>query len=133
MLKSDCTPLGQGGNIVERVSGALMAQKKYSRQQRSVSKTKKHPEPMAIALDKFVHALGITKKMKHFSVITSWAEIVGEQIARVTEAERIENGILFVKTATAPWRNELMMRRLEIMEKVNAAAGSKVVKEIRFR
>ncbi|MBI5471832.1 MAG: hypothetical protein HY961_05755 [Ignavibacteriae bacterium] len=25
------------------------------------------------------------------------------------------------------------MRRLEIMEKVNAAAGSKVVKEIRFR
>jgi len=88
---------------------------------------------MAIALDKFVHALGIMKKMKQFSVITSWAEIVGEQIARVTEAERIENGILFVKTATAPWRNELTMRRLEIMEKVNAAAGSKVVKEIRFR
>lgn len=88
---------------------------------------------MAIALDKFVHSLGITKKMKQFSVITSWAEIVGEQIARVTEADRMENGILFVKTATAPWRNELTMRRMEIMEKVNAAAGSKVVKEIRFR
>lgn len=88
---------------------------------------------MVIALDKFVHSLGITKKMKQFSVITSWSEIVGEQIARVTEADRMENGILFVKTATAPWRNELTMRRMEIMEKVNAAAGSKVVKEIRFR
>ncbi len=103
------------------------------RQRRTSDKIKKHPEPMVIALDKFVHALGITKKMKQFSVITSWAEIVGEQIARVTEADRMENGILFVKTATAPWRNELTMRRMEIMEKVNAAAGSKVVKEIRFR
>ncbi len=88
---------------------------------------------MVIALDKFVHSLGITKKMKQFSVITSWAEIVGEQIARVTDADRMENGILFVKTSTAPWRNELTMRRMEIMEKVNAAAGSNVVKEIRFR
>ncbi|MEO8168431.1 MAG: DUF721 domain-containing protein [bacterium] len=103
------------------------------RQRRTSDKIKKHPEPMVIALDKFVHSLGITKKMKQFSVITSWAEIVGEQIARVTEADRMENGILFVKTATAPWRNELTMRRIEIMEKVNAAAGSNVVKEIRFR
>ena len=110
-----------------------MTQRKYTRQQRGPEKTKKQPESFAIALQKFVHQVGITKKMKQFSVITSWAEIVGEQIARVTNAERIENGILFVKTATAPWRNELTMRRMEIMEKVNAAAGSKVVKEIRFR
>jgi predicted nucleic acid-binding Zn ribbon protein len=96
-------------------------------------KTKKQPEPIAVALDKFVHALGMTKKMKQFSVITAWTEIVGDQVAKVTEAERVENGILFVKTKSAPWRNELTMRRLEILEKVNAAAGSKVVKEIRFR
>lgn len=104
-----------------------------SRQQRSAKQTKKYPEPFAVALDKFVHQIGITKKMKQFSVVTSWPEIVGERIAKVTEAERIENGILFVKTATAPWRNELTMRRLEIMEKVNTAAGSRIVKEIRFR
>jgi predicted nucleic acid-binding Zn ribbon protein len=110
-----------------------MTQKKYSRNSRSADKVKKQPEPMAIALDKFVHSLGITKKMKQFSVITSWAEIVGEQLARVTTAERMENGILFVKTKTAPWRNELTMRRMEILEKVNTASGSKVVKEIRFR
>lgn len=71
--------------------------------------------------------------MKQFSILTSWGEIVGEQIARVAHAERIENGILFVKTATAPWRTELTMRRMEILEKVNAAAGSNIVKEIRFR
>jgi predicted nucleic acid-binding Zn ribbon protein len=108
-------------------------QKKHSRRQPSAAKSRSQPEPFALALDKFVHQIGITKKMKQFSIITSWPEIVGAQIARVTQAERIDNGILFVKAATAPWRNELTMRRLEIMEKVNAAAGSKVVKEIRFR
>ena len=86
--------------------------KRVFRRRSGATKTKKYPEPLSLSLDKFVHSLGITKKMKQFSVITSWAEIVGEQIARVTEAERIENGILFVKTATAPWRNELTMRRL---------------------
>ncbi len=110
-----------------------MTEKKYSRRSQGEGSVRKNPEPMAIALDKFVHALGITKKMRQFSIITSWPDIVGEQVARVTAAERIENGILFVKTKTAPWRNELTMRRLEILEKVNAAAGSKVVKEIRFR
>lgn len=110
-----------------------MAAQKYTRRQHSQTKAKKQPEPFALALDKFVHQLGITKKMKQFSVITSWPAIVGEQIARVTQAERIENGILFVRTATAPWRNELTMRRMEIIEKVNTAAGSNVVKEIRFR
>ena len=53
-------------------------------------------------------------------------------IARATAAERIEKWNS-VKTTTAPWRNELTMRRMEIREKVNAAAGSKVAKEIRFR
>ena len=107
--------------------------KRFSRPRQSEKKTKKQPELMAIALDKFVHQLGIAKKMRQVSIITSWSEIVGQQIAKVTEAERIENGILFVKTKSAAWRNELTMRRLEIMEKVNSSAGSKVVKEIRFR
>jgi predicted nucleic acid-binding Zn ribbon protein len=110
-----------------------MMQKPTIRQQRSQVRAKKQPEPFSLALDKFAHSVGITKKMKQFSIITSWGEIVGEQIAKVTEAERMDNGILFVKTKSAAWRNELSMRRMEVLEKVNAAAGSKLVKEIRFR
>lgn len=109
----------------------LMVENK--RRRRVQEGTKKQPEAFGSAWETLVHQLGITKKMKQALVLSSWAEIVGEQIARVTEAERIENGILFVKTLNAPWRNELTMRRLQIIEKLNAAAGSKVVKEIRFR
>jgi len=58
---------------------------------------------------------------------------VGDQIAKVTVAKRMENGVLFVEVANAPWRAELTMRRGEIARKINAAVGKNVVKEIRFR
>jgi hypothetical protein len=35
--------------------------------------------------------------------------------------------------SSAPWRAELTMRRAEIIEKINGIAGTKVVREIRFR
>ncbi|MCZ6774926.1 MAG: DUF721 domain-containing protein [Ignavibacteria bacterium] len=91
------------------------------------------PQPVGAAIKVLAHQLGITKTLSQYSVITLWESIVGEQIARVTTAQRMENGILFVGVKTAPWRAELSMRRLEITEKINNALGKKVVKDIRFR
>ena len=84
-------------------------------------------------LQEMVRDLGIDRTLRQYNVITSWPSIVGEKIAGVTTAQRIENGILFVQVSTAPWRAELTMRRMEILEKVNKAAGKQVIREIRFR
>jgi predicted nucleic acid-binding Zn ribbon protein len=89
--------------------------------------------PVAEALRKLTGSLGITTKLSEYEVITGWDRIVGEQIARVTTAERIDHGILYVAVRSAPWRNELTMRRLEILDLVHGAVGRKVVREIRFR
>jgi predicted nucleic acid-binding Zn ribbon protein len=34
---------------------------------------------------------------------------------------------------TAPWRAELSMKRLELIEKMNTRVGTRVVNDIRFR
>ena len=94
---------------------------------------KRLPKPVGVAINELVDGLGIGQTLRQYSVITSWASIVGEQIARVSTAQRVERGILFVHVATAPWRAELALRRLEIVEKINAAFGKKVIHEIRFR
>lgn len=91
------------------------------------------PRPVGVALKELTHQLGISKVLSHYDVITLWESIVGEQVARVTTAQRMENGILFVGVKTAPWRAELTMRRLDIIEKINNALGKKTVKDIRFR
>jgi len=95
--------------------------------------TKSTPESFGQALGALVRQLGITRTLRQYDVITSWDGIVGEKIAKVAKAQRMENGILFVGVANAPWRAELTIMRREIIEKINAAMGNKVVKDIRFR
>ena len=92
-----------------------------------------HPVAAGAALQKLAKALGIEKTLDEYNVIEAWPAVVGERIAAVASAERIDNGVLFVKVSTAPWRAELSMQRQEILKKVNTLAGKTMVKEIRFR
>ncbi len=85
------------------------------------------------ALRKLTGTLGIAARLSEYDVITGWDRIVGEQIARVTTAERVEHGILYVAVRSAAWRNELSMRRMEILDLIHRSVGRKVVREIRFR
>jgi predicted nucleic acid-binding Zn ribbon protein len=91
------------------------------------------PVSTAAALKDLAQRLRITRTLSEYEVLTSWRELVGDQVARVAVPERIERGILFVSVANPSWRTELTMRRLEIREMINQAVGNKVVKEIRFR
>jgi predicted nucleic acid-binding Zn ribbon protein len=107
---------------------------KKGRAARSTSgAVKKQPLALNAALNDLVANLGIARKLREYNAITSWETIVGEQIARVSKAQRIDNGVLYVEVASAPWRAELSMRRREITEKINAAAGKRIVHDIRFR
>ncbi len=80
-----------------------------------------------------IRELGIGKTLSEYGVITRWSDVVGDRIAAVTRPERFEKGVLFVAVPSAPWRAELTLRRQEILDKINAAAGGTVVREIRFR
>ena len=94
---------------------------------------KKQPLALESALNNLVHHLGITRRLREYDVITLWERIVGEQIARVATAQRVEKSVLFVAVSSAPWRAELSLRRREIIEKINTAVGHQVVRDIRFR
>ncbi len=94
---------------------------------------KGHPEQVGEALGRLTRALGIGKALDDYGVLVAWGSVVGERIAAVTAALRMEKGVLFVSVTTAPWRAELSMQRHEIIRKINAAVGKDVVREIRFR
>jgi predicted nucleic acid-binding Zn ribbon protein len=106
-----------------------MARSAQSRKERSG----RQPVHVSTALSNLVKSLSIQKTLSGFTVITSWESIVGEQIAKVATPQRMENGVLFVSVTTAPWRAELSMKRLEIIDRINAALGEHAVKDIRFR
>jgi predicted nucleic acid-binding Zn ribbon protein len=62
--------------------------------------------------------------------------MVGPQIAGVTEAERVHDGVLHVATKSAPWASELNFHKADILrrlnERVGARAGKPLISDIRF-
>jgi len=85
------------------------------------------------ALDELVRKLGIKKKLLEYEAVLRWEEIVGEKIARATTPTKISRGVLFVSVRTSAWRNELTMRKKEIMLKINSTLGQEVVLDIKFQ
>ncbi len=76
--------------------------------------------------------LGIDNAIQQNMAVTRWAEIVGERIAEISEAERIESGVLFVKVSSPVWRNELVFMKSNLINSVNEALAKTVVKDIKF-
>ena len=75
---------------------------------------------------------GIDAAIKQESAVFLWGEVVGKRISSVTTAEKVDKGVLTVKTESPTWRQELHMQKKEIIDKINNKIGSKTIKEIRF-
>ena len=84
-------------------------------------------------MQELIGELGIKKRIDEYQTVVRWSEIVGDHIAKVSEAIQIRRGILFVRVSASTWRNELQLRKAEIIKKLNGALGQEVVKDIKFQ
>lgn len=84
------------------------------------------------SIEELVESLGIRHKIAEYDAVVRWESIVGEHISRAADAVRIVKGVLVVKVKSSTWRNELSLRKKEIIDTLNNALGEEVVKDIRF-
>ena len=89
-------------------------------------------ETLKSAIKKAVVSAGVEKALKQESAVFLWGDVVGKRISSVTTAEKVDKGVLTVKTESPTWRQELHMQKKEIIDKINNKIGSKTIKEIRF-
>ena len=66
-------------------------------------------------------------------MINSWEEIVGKAISSRTTKIYIKDHILYVHLNSSVVRNELLMLREALKEKLNEKAGTEVIKDIVLR
>ncbi len=85
------------------------------------------------SLTELLRQLGIERPVRQYGVMARWPEIVGEPIASKTTPERIERGRLYVHVSSPTWRQELALRKDEILALLNEAAGEKILSDIIFR
>lgn len=62
-----------------------------------------------------------------------WAEIVGPQVAAVTQVEKVQGTALVVRVKNSVWANELSLLKGDMLRRLNLALGGQVLSDIRFK
>ena len=66
------------------------------------------------------------------SVLELWPGIVGEQLAKVTQAKGLDDATLFVEVRSSAWLLELSMMKDDFLERVNERLGDVALERIVF-
>jgi predicted nucleic acid-binding Zn ribbon protein len=88
---------------------------------------------LAEAIRDYISEMNLGGKLSETDIINSWEEIVGKAIASRTTKIYIKDRVLYVYLKSSVVRNELLMLREALREKLNARAGSEVIKDIVLR
>jgi hypothetical protein len=85
---------------------------------------------LAEAMQDYIKEMNLGPKLKEISLLESWELMVGKAISTRTSKIYIKDKVLFVYLRSPIVRNELMMIREALREKLNREAGEEVIKEI---
>jgi predicted nucleic acid-binding Zn ribbon protein len=85
---------------------------------------------LAEALKDYVKEMKLEGKLNEVGLISSWEEVVGKAISSRTSKVYIKDQVLYVHLSSSVVRNELLMLRQALKEKLNERAGSEVIKDI---
>jgi predicted nucleic acid-binding Zn ribbon protein len=88
---------------------------------------------LAEAVNDYIREMNLGGKLSEISVINSWEEIVGKAISSRTTKIFIKDHVLYVHLNSSVVRNELLMLREALREKLNKKAGSEVITDIVLR
>ena len=94
---------------------------------------KKNTEELGDAIKRYLKAMKVDRKIMEVQVVKSWPDYVGGYIAQATKNIYVDNGVLFVQLYSAVVRNELMMIREPLREKINSQFGEEILKDIVLR
>lgn len=84
------------------------------------------------AISKMLDVYRIRRKFDETSIVAVWPEIMGTAIANRTKQIYIHDKKLFIRIESSVIKNELVLVRAGIIQKLNDHAGSIVINEIIF-
>jgi hypothetical protein len=84
------------------------------------------------AIEQMLQVYKIKRRFDETAVIAAWPELVGKSVANRTKELFIHDKKLFLRIESSVIRNELMMMRTQIIDKINDEAKGVLVEEIIF-
>ena len=84
------------------------------------------------AIEQMLQVYKIKKRYDETSVIAHWPELVGKMVANRTKELFVRDKKLFLRIESSVIKNELMLMRSQIINKINDEAKGVLVEEIIF-
>ena len=94
----------------------------------------KNIEPQRIdsLLKEVLSEKGYLNFCKEYDILNKWPIIADKRFADVSTCERVENGIVYVKVSSAPWRQEAVYRKEILLKHIQNDLGCPTIKDIVF-
>ncbi|MEQ8908808.1 MAG: DUF721 domain-containing protein [Vicingaceae bacterium] len=90
-------------------------------------------KPLKDAINQMLRAYGLGPKLDEVSLLKSWDEVTGPMISKHTKDLYFREGTLYVELDSSTLRQELSYAKSKLVEKLNQAAGKRMVNEIVFK
>ena len=84
------------------------------------------------AIEQMLQVYKIKRKFDETGITTAWPQFVGKSVANRTKEIFIRDKKLFLRIESSVIKNELVMMRTQIIDKINNEAKSVLVEEIIF-
>jgi predicted nucleic acid-binding Zn ribbon protein len=81
----------------------------------------------------YLREMGLETPLNEHRLINAWDTVLGPAVSKYTTDLKIYTQVLFVTVSSAALRNELMMRRTELVARLNAQVGAQVITQIVLR
>ncbi len=91
------------------------------------------PDKLHTVFDALYQQLNFHHATEEFRTIKMWAEVAGPYITKVSQIEKIERRLLYIKVKNSAWRNELTFKKAGIIEEMNKRLGKDYIKDIIFK
>jgi hypothetical protein len=90
------------------------------------------PERIGAIVESVLSERGYLVICKELGVLRAWPSIVGEALRGVAECTRVEHGVLYVRVVSAPWRQEIVFLKQQLLSKIRRETGCTTIKDIVF-
>jgi predicted nucleic acid-binding Zn ribbon protein len=82
------------------------------------------------AIEQFLKKSRLKGSVQALQITDVWEQVMGKTVAKYTDSIKIYGDKLYITTAVAPLKQELMFQKDIIAQRVNEALGEKVIKEV---
>ena len=84
------------------------------------------------AIEQMLNVYKIKRRFDETAVVNFWPELVGKPVANRTKELFIRDKKLFLRIESSVIKNELLMMRAQIIDKINEKASCILVEEVIF-